>query len=158
MKTHAFALLLMLILSLRAFAVSSDESQTVSKELEQFLQGAEYVIVCEKQEMKLVVIESLLGHKKAGTIQAVYKSNLPEPYTIKPEATWRDLLIWLPKERQLAYYRINNGEIDWFDAKGKSNRKVTIETLRRHFIKLRAAKMKNSQKQTVHPTTLSAGC
>jgi hypothetical protein len=129
-----FLLTLLLCLALSSARATGDNS-TVSDELKQFLKKAEYIVVCEKKGMTLFVVESLLGSKKRGEIQAHYETNLPPPYTISPEESWKDLLIWLPSLHRLAYYRIEDGRFEWFDAKDRKNRFVKLSDLRAYYKK-----------------------
>lgn len=122
-----------LLLSTFASAV-----EPLSDELRAFLEEAEYVIVCEKRGMKLIIIESLLGPQRVGDIQAIWKEeeSLPGPHRIDPDETWKDLLVWLPGRKRLAYYRITDGSFKWFDATSQQNRNVTVDSLRQHFSKI----------------------
>jgi hypothetical protein len=80
--------------------------------------------------MKLIAIECFKGNKKLGELLAEYSNDPPPPYTITPEESWRDLIIWSPARKVLSYYRIQDGQFEWYEAKDPKNRSVKIADLR----------------------------
>jgi hypothetical protein len=146
--------LLLICLFLAAiFASGAEKPAPLSGELVEFLADAEFVIVCEKREMNLVITEVMMGNKKTGAIQATFEKNAPEPFRIDPSETWTDLLVWLPKKARLAYYRITNNKVEWFDAKQGENRTVAVESLRHFLSEKKRQKAQNADRaKTAQPS------
>lgn len=111
-------------------AGAAEDRSTVSDELKQFLKKADYVIVCEKKGMRLIVVESLLGNMEEGETFAHFADDIHPPFAISPKETWKDVVIWLPTLDRLAYYRVDDGVFEWFDARNKENRAVKLDDLR----------------------------
>ncbi len=110
----------------------SARSTTVSDELISYFAPAEYILVCRKQKMQLIVTDVLRGPQKRGDIFATYSRSDSPAFAIDPAETWTDLAVMLPNQSRLAYYRIDQqGYINWFDAEDPRHRKVLLKDLKK---------------------------